>query len=276
MVRRNGEIWSAAKPVETLLAKMRRTTVPKWAPVVIACFAFGYIMSPERAWAFSTAGTGLEQNSTTPEQIDLTIPVVISSGGTGQTTQTAAMDALSPTTTKGDILVDNGTNVVRLAIGSNDEVLIADSAEAAGVKWGTASGSDTTVPGKLAIRSSVKFSMGASATKYMALNGAICTTEKDCLIPFEAGVFDNVTCMSTETQGANEVTIKFGDGTCTGSPTYGTGFDLAATARTSATASESFTLTTGECAAIQITTGAGEALAESYINCSVDVTGPAA
>lgn len=71
--------------------------------------------------------------------------VPIANGGTGQTTQTAGMDALSPTTTKGDLLVDNGTNVIRLAVGTNTHVLTADSAEAAGVKWAAASGSSKFV-----------------------------------------------------------------------------------------------------------------------------------
>lgn len=66
--------------------------------------------------------------------------VAITDGGTGQSTQTAAMDALSPTTTKGDLLVDNGTNVIRLAVGTNDQVLTADSAQASGVKWAAAAG----------------------------------------------------------------------------------------------------------------------------------------
>lgn len=64
----------------------------------------------------------------------------IGNGGTGQTTQTAAMDALSPTTTKGDLLVDNGSNVVRMAVGTDGYVLTADSAQSNGVKWAPASG----------------------------------------------------------------------------------------------------------------------------------------
>lgn len=59
----------------------------------------------------------------------------IGNGGTGQTTQTAAFDALSPLTTKGDILVDNGTNNVRLPVGTNGFVLTADSGVTEGVKW---------------------------------------------------------------------------------------------------------------------------------------------
>ncbi|HYF35452.1 MAG TPA: hypothetical protein VD994_09200 [Prosthecobacter sp.] len=65
--------------------------------------------------------------------------VSISKGGTGQTTQTAAMDALSPTTTKGDILVDNGTSVIRLPVGANGTVLTGASGEASGLQWATPS-----------------------------------------------------------------------------------------------------------------------------------------
>lgn len=59
----------------------------------------------------------------------------IANGGTGQTTQTSAFDALSPTTTKGDLIVSNGTDNIRLAAGADGYVLSADSAEASGVKW---------------------------------------------------------------------------------------------------------------------------------------------
>ncbi len=64
----------------------------------------------------------------------------IAGGGTGQTGQTAAFDALSPTTTKGDVIVHNGSDNIRLAVGTNDHVLTADSGEASGVKWAAAAG----------------------------------------------------------------------------------------------------------------------------------------
>lgn len=38
-------------------------------------------------------------------------------------------------TTKGDIIVFNGTDHTRLAVGANTQVLTADSAEASGIKW---------------------------------------------------------------------------------------------------------------------------------------------
>lgn len=50
-----------------------------------------------------------------------TLPV--SRGGTGQTTATAAFNALSPTTTIGDISYHNGTDDVRLPIGTDGQAL---------------------------------------------------------------------------------------------------------------------------------------------------------
>ena len=60
----------------------------------------------------------------------------IANGGTGQTTAILAFNALSPLTTKGDIITYDGTNNIRKAIGSNTQVLIADSAQASGNRWG--------------------------------------------------------------------------------------------------------------------------------------------
>jgi len=66
----------------------------------------------------------------------LTTALPITSGGTGQSTAVAAFDALAPTTTKGDIIVNNGTDNIRVAVGTNGKVLTADSGLASGVSWG--------------------------------------------------------------------------------------------------------------------------------------------
>lgn len=66
----------------------------------------------------------------------LSDPVAIGDGGTGQTSQTPAFDALAPTTTKGDLIVYNGTDNVRLAVGANDGThLLVDSVASEGVSW---------------------------------------------------------------------------------------------------------------------------------------------
>ncbi|MBC7419903.1 MAG: hypothetical protein H7328_04165 [Bdellovibrio sp.] len=61
--------------------------------------------------------------------------VSIAKGGTGATAKTAAFDNLAPTTTKGDLIVSNGINNVRLPAGTNNQTLIADSTQPSGVKW---------------------------------------------------------------------------------------------------------------------------------------------
>jgi hypothetical protein len=57
------------------------------------------------------------------------LPVL--NGGTGQTTATAAFNALSPITTTGDLIIGNGTNsATRLAIGSSGNVLTSNGTTA--------------------------------------------------------------------------------------------------------------------------------------------------
>ena len=82
-----------------------------------------------------TNATGL------PLSTGITGTLAITNGGTGQTSATNAFDALAPTTTKGDLIVSNGTDNVRLPVGgTNGHVLTVDSAESTGVKWAAASG----------------------------------------------------------------------------------------------------------------------------------------
>jgi hypothetical protein len=81
---------------------------------------------------------GTLSNVSLSTQVTGTLP--IANGGTGQTTQTAAFDALSPLTTKGDLISNNGTNDVRVPVGTNGYVLTADSTAASGVAWAAGGG----------------------------------------------------------------------------------------------------------------------------------------
>ena len=61
----------------------------------------------------------------------------LANGGTGQTSKTAAFDALAPTTTAGDTMYFNGTDVIRLGIGTAGQALIVNSGATA-PQWGSA------------------------------------------------------------------------------------------------------------------------------------------
>jgi hypothetical protein len=79
-------------------------------------------------------------NGTDYVKIASTVPistVPIASGGTGQTTATAAFDALAPTTTAGDVIYFNGTDNVRLGIGTAGQALVVNSGATA-PEWGSA------------------------------------------------------------------------------------------------------------------------------------------
>jgi hypothetical protein len=86
--------------------------------------------------------TDLDCTSCINPATELGATVAVGQGGTGQTTQTAAFDALAPTTTQGDIIFHNGTDNVRLAKGTGLQQLRMN-AGATAPEWFTASaGSD--------------------------------------------------------------------------------------------------------------------------------------
>jgi hypothetical protein len=67
----------------------------------------------------------------------------IANGGTGQTTATAAFNALSPITTAGDLILGDGANsATRLAIGTDGQILSSNGSTAA---WGSRVNSATAV-----------------------------------------------------------------------------------------------------------------------------------
>ena len=76
--------------------------------------------------------------NTTGTASNVTDTVAIANGGTGQTTASAAFNALSPVTSTGDLIIGNGTNsATRLAIGANNYVLTSNGTTAT---WAAATG----------------------------------------------------------------------------------------------------------------------------------------
>lgn len=74
--------------------------------------------------------------------------VPIANGGTGQTTKAAAFDALSPLTTKGDLIAYSTTGV-RQPVGADGTVLSADSGQATGLNWITVLTNPMTTAGDI-------------------------------------------------------------------------------------------------------------------------------
>jgi len=81
--------------------------------------------------------------NTTGTASNVTGTVAILNGGTGQTTASAAFNALSPVTSTGDLIIGNGANSsTRLPIGANNYVLTSNGTTAV---WALATGSGATI-----------------------------------------------------------------------------------------------------------------------------------
>lgn len=112
--------------------------------------------------------TGTTLNSTVVSS-SLTSVGIITSGSWSGTTIAANHGGTGQTAyTKGDIIVATGsTTLVRVGVGSNTQVLTADSTQSSGVKWAAAAGSGTVT--------SVALSDGSSTPIY-SISGSPVTT----------------------------------------------------------------------------------------------------
>lgn len=118
--------------------------------------------------------------------------LAIANGGTGQTTASAAFNALSPITTTGDLILGNGTNsATRLAIGANSYVLTSDGTTASwqavpsGVSTFSAGTTgftpNTPTTGAVTLGGTLATSNGGTGLTSFTTNGAVYATSTSAL-----------------------------------------------------------------------------------------------
>jgi hypothetical protein len=120
----NGSVWQKIDQTNTVSSVNGQTGA--------VSIAYADLAGAIPTWNQNTTGTAAGLSST----------LAIGSGGTGQTTASAAFNALSPITTTGDLIIGNGTNsATRLGIGTNGYILTSNGTTAT---WTAAPASGVT------------------------------------------------------------------------------------------------------------------------------------
>jgi hypothetical protein len=206
--------------------------------VGVVSIAYADLAGSIPTWNQNTTGTAAGLSTT----------LAIGSGGTGQTTASAAFNALSPITTTGDLILGNGTNsATRLAIGANGYLLSSNGTTAS---WQPApAGGVTTFAGGTTGLTPASASSGAislagtlvvsnGGTGATTLTGYVKGTGTSALTASSTIPNTDITGLGTmSTQNANSVAVTGGaiDGTTVGATTATTGAFTTVTASTSLT-----------------------------------------
>lgn len=133
-------------------------------------------------------------------------PIGIAYGGTGQATTVLGFNALSPLTTKGDVLGHDGTNNVRLGVGTNGYVLSANSAEVTGLKWiAMSAGSPLTTKGDIFVYSTVDDRLPVGTDTYILSADSTTATGLKWIAPSGASSHDVLSATHTDTLTASVV-----------------------------------------------------------------------
>jgi hypothetical protein len=99
---------------------------------------------------FTIANRGWDQTVATAHNTGESCEITLSATDLDEANQ-AVVGTIGAATTKGDMLAATGANVLaRVAVGTTNQVLVADSTQAAGVRWGAAPASIDTVAGDIA------------------------------------------------------------------------------------------------------------------------------
>jgi hypothetical protein len=120
----NGSVWQKIDQTNTVSSVNGQTGA--------VSIAYADLAGAIPTWNQNTTGTAAGLSTT----------LAIGSGGTGQTTASAAFNALSPITTTGDLILGNGTNsATRLGIGANGYLLTSNGTTAS---WAAAPAAGVT------------------------------------------------------------------------------------------------------------------------------------
>lgn len=114
----------------------------------------------------------------------------------GITGVNSAVNALDVGTTKGDLLVFNGTSLVRLPVGANGLYLVADSTQSAGVRWGAADAPAGFIKG-------MEVTVGAST---ITIAPGVCRSDDDTLTMRRLTAAGNIS-INPATVGANGLDV---------------------------------------------------------------------
>lgn len=126
-----GGVWTNVDGVTSVTGTANRITSTGGATPVIDISA-AYV-GQASITTLGTITTGVWNGTT----------IAIAKGGTGQTTQTTGFNALSPLTTKGDLIVSDGVNNIRLGVGLDGQLPTADSTQPSGIRWAVPATSGT-------------------------------------------------------------------------------------------------------------------------------------
>jgi hypothetical protein len=178
--------------------------------------------------------------------ITLAGTLALANGGTGQTSAASAFGALSPLTTKGDLLAFSTVNA-RLPVGTNGQVLSADSTQTLGLKWvaaltttltsahlfvGNASNvaTDTAITGDVTISNTGVTAIGTGVvTSTMILDGTILNVDINASAAIAGS---KIVSAASGVAGV----VSTGTQTFTGIKTFETGVVLKGTAGTTPSA----------------------------------------